>query len=181
MGQVHEFEKEKLIVAALYSAPDVLEEAMGLLTGTFGPCDRVSADYAFSEEFSPYYDKELGGKAVRRLYSFENRRDPSELATIKLLTNEIERRFSDGEKRRINLDPGMIGPGRLILASTKDAGHRIPLSGGIYAELTLFYARGRWNPFPWTYLDFQKDTVQKFLLEVRGDYMRARRQQLHDG
>jgi hypothetical protein len=175
MGDVKAYEHEKLIVCVLYSDEAYLSRALALLTDAFGPVDLASDAYPFSHVYSTYYDEELGGRAVRRLYSFETCLDPSGLADIKLLTASFENRLSSEGKRRVNLDPGFIGPGRLVLASTKNAGHRIPLSGGIYAELTLFYARSQWNAFPWTYLDFQSDAVQKFLIEVRRLYIRRLR------
>ena len=68
--------------------------------------------------------------------------------------------------------------GRLMLATTKAAGFRIPLKDGIYTELTLFYARGGWHKFPWSYRDYQSERVQKFLSEVREIYLKERRENL---
>ena len=178
LGTAGKFDDEKLIVAILYSDPKYLEGALELLAADLGPVDLMSDAYAFSDGFSSYYDEELGGKAIRRLCCFENCLDPSRLADIKRRTNDFEVRLSTGGKRRVNLDPGLLSHGRLVLASTKNAEHRIALSGGIYAELTLFYARKRWNAFPWTYRDFQTETVLKFLSEVRDIYIRQRRQWL---
>ena len=175
MGIASEYEQEKLIVGVLYSDAGYLARAVELLDSAFGPFDLVTEDYPFSEEFSTYYDGELGGRAVRRLYSFRDWLDPSGLAEIKLRTNGFESTLSEDGKRRVNLDPGFLGHGRVMLASTKNAPHRLPLSGGIYAELTLFYARGCWNAFPWTYMDFKKPSVQSFLLEVRRIYLEQRR------
>ena len=84
---------------------------------------------------------------------------------------------SDG-KRHVNLDPGFINHGRLLLATTKKAGFRIPLKDGIYTELTLFYARGAWNKFPWTYRDYQSKKVQDFLTVVRKKYLEERKSTL---
>ena len=80
----------------------------------------------------------------------------------------------DGQ-RRINLDPGMMSHGRFMLATTKNASARIPLSQGIYADLTLFYARDNWNKLPWTYADFQSAYVRTYLCDVRSIYLQQRR------
>ena len=77
MGTIHSFENEKLIICTMYSDPAFLEKAENMLISEFGPYDLVSADYPFSEDFSAYYDGELGGKAIRRIYSFEQCIDPS--------------------------------------------------------------------------------------------------------
>jgi hypothetical protein len=117
----------------------------------------------------------MGGTVFRRLISFAACRDPQELAAIKKQTNRIEQETAEQGSRHINLDPGFVSCGRLSLATTKNAGHRIPLSDGIYAELTLFYARGAWNPFPWTYMDYKMPEVHAFLSEVRAIYMQQRK------
>ena len=47
--------------------------------------------------------------------------------------------------RRVNLDPGLLSLANLILATTKNRSHRIPLFDGIYAELTLLYAKKQFH------------------------------------
>ena len=131
--------------------------------------------FSFSDDFSTYYDEELGGKGQRLIFSFKNLVDPSRQAEIKTRTNEIEKQFSIGERRLINLDPGFINHGRLVLATTKNAGFRIPLENGIYTELTLFFARGEWHKLPWTYRDYQSERVQDFLNKVRKKYLEQRK------
>ena len=178
MGAALEFEKEKLIIGVIYHEKEILEKAMSILTAEFGEVDCVSEEFSFSGEFSNYYDEELGGEGLRRIYSFKNTVDPDRQADIKIRTNEIEASFSVDGKRKINLDPGFINHGRLMLATTKAAGFRIPLKDGIYTELTLFYARGGWHKFPWSYRDYQSERVQKFLSEVREIYLAERRENL---
>ena len=174
MGTAHNFEPEKLICAVLYTDPQTADRAIECLKAEYGGTDLESERYCFSE-ISPYYDGEMGGKVYRRLLSFAECRDPQELAAIKTFTNQLEQASVTDTGRQINLDPGFVSPGRLSLATTKNAGHRIPLSDGIYAELTLFYARGQWNPFPWTYMDFKLPQVHAFLTQVRRIYMQQRK------
>lgn len=176
MGAVYEFEKEKLIIGVIYHDEKVFNAAMEILTAEFGEWDLVSEEFSFSGEFSTYYDDELGGEGLRRIYSFKNTVDPSRQADIKIRTNEIEALFSVDGKRKINLDPGFINHGRLMLATTKETGFRVPLKDGIYTELTLFYARGAWQKFPWSYRDYQSERVQKFLTKVREIYLAERRE-----
>lgn len=180
MGAIYEFEEEKLIVGVIYSSPEVLERGLEMLTAEFGEIDAVSEEFSFSEEFSNYYDEELGGEGLRRIYSFKNTVRPELQAQIKEKTNEIERILSVDGNRRINLDPGFINHGRLMLATTKKAGFRIPLQNGIYTELTLFYARGGWHKFPWSYRDYQSERVQRFLTEVRKSYLAGRREKMSE-
>lgn len=174
MGTAAAFEKEKLICAVLYTDESAAEGALHTLRERFGGTDLESERYCFSE-ISPYYDGEMGGTVYRKIVSFSECRDPAELSEIKRFTNAIEQQTADSGNRHVNLDPGFVSCGRLSLATTKNAGHRIPLSDGIYAELTLFYARHAWHPFPWTYMDFQTETVHRFLTQVRNIYMQQRK------
>ncbi len=174
MGTAHHFEPEKLICALLFTEESAADAAAARLKALYGDTDCESRTYSFSL-ISPYYDGEMGGTVFRRLISFAACRDPQELAAIKTQTNRIEQETAEQGCRHINLDPGFVRCGRRSLATTKNAGHRIPLSDGIYAELTLFYARGAWNPFPWTYMDYKMPEVHAFLSEVRAIYMQQRK------
>lgn len=180
MGAVFDFEEEKLIIGVIYHEKEILERAMEILTAEFGETDGVCEEFSFSEEFSNYYDDEIGGEGLRRIYSFKKTVDPARQAEIKKRTNEIEALFSVDGNRRINLDPGFINHGRLLLATTKKAGFRIPLSDGIYTEMTLFYARGGWHKLPWTYRDYQSERVQRFITEVRNKYLAERRTKMKE-
>ena len=178
MGAIFDFEEEKLIIGVIYSDKAALDKALEILVSEFGEIDAVSEEFSFSKEFSTYYDEEMGGEGLRRIYSFKKTVDPSRQADIKIRTNEIEEELSVGGGRRVNLDPGFINHGRLLLATTKKAGFRIPLKDGIYTEMTLFYARGEWHKLPWTYRDYQSERVQRFITEVRHKYILERRKNL---
>lgn len=175
MGAVFDFEKEKLIIGVIYHDEDVHNRALKILTEEFGEIEDRSEEFSFSEKFSTYYDGELGGEGMRRIYSFKELVDPERQADIKIRTNEIEAAFSKNGNRPINLDPGFINHGRLLLATTKATGFRIPLKNGIYTELTLFWARGGWQKLPWTYRDYQSELVQSFITRVRKSYLAQRK------
>ena len=178
MGAIFEFEKEKLIIGVIYHEKEILDKALDILVSEFGEIEDVSEEFSFSEEFSNYYDGEIGGEGMRRIYSFQRLVDPSLQADIKIRTNEIEAEFSIDGKRKINLDPGFINHGRLMLATTKETGFRVPLKDGIYTELTLFWARGGWQKFPWSYRDYQSERVQKFITKVRKTYLSQRKENM---
>ena len=175
MGIAKEFEKEKLIVGIIYSSEELLGVALSALTEQFGKIDDVSEEFSFSREFSNYYDRELGGEGLRRIYSFEELIAPERQAEIKVFTNELEMKLSIDGDRHVNIDPGFINHGRLLLATTKPTGFRIPLSDGIYTELTLYWARGEWQKLPWTYRDYQSELVQSFITRVRRRYLNQRK------
>ena len=175
MGEVHGFEREKLIVGVIYNDPEIYDRAIKMLTDAFGPIEDESERFSFSKEFSSYYDEEIGGEGMRVILSFRDTVEPDRQAEIKKATNEMERQLSRDGNRLINLDPGFINHGRLMLATTKEAGFRIPLSDGIYTELTLFWARGAWQKLPWSYRDYQSERVQSFITRVRAKYLSDRK------
>lgn len=175
MGAIHEFVNEKLVLGVIFHDEEILNRALADFTERFGEWDMVSPDYSFSDDFSTYYDEELGGKGTRRLYSFEKTVDPTLQAEIKEFTNEIEKKYSVDGRRLVNLDPGLMSHGRFMLSTTKDASFRIPLKRGIFTELTLFYARGKWQTLMWTYMDYRSETVISFLDKVRAKYLLQRK------
>lgn len=178
MGAALDFEKEKLIIGFIYNIDENFNRALDIMKERFGPVDFMTEEFSFTNEFSDYYDEELGGEARRRILSFERLVDPTEQADIKTFTNSVEADFSIDGKRKVNLDPGFLSHGRLLLATTKKTGFRIPLKDGIYTELTLFYARGAWQKLPWTYRDYQSPRVQTFLTEVRKKYLLQRKNEI---
>jgi len=105
--------------------------------------------------YTDYYRKEMGQDLKRRFLSFKNNMSLEKIYETKIKTNELERLFSKSGKRTINIDPGYIDLSKLVLFSTKDYTHRVHLSKGIYAEVTLYYKDRTFNPWPWTYPDYK--------------------------
>jgi hypothetical protein len=127
-----------------------------------------------------YYEPTMGPGLRKQFLAFATLIDPADLARVKLHTNGLERRLAEtgayAEGRPLNLDPGILNLGKLMLATTKDQAHRIYLRDGIFAEVTLRFAHGAFEPWPWTYADYREPALHQFLLEVR-DYYKRR---LHD-
>lgn len=161
MGTSKAFTNEILVMGVLLSDSSQEASIHGVLSEAFGPIETVTEREEF--RWTDYYEKEMGGKIQRYYLAFHDPVDPSRLAAIKQATNEIEKRFAVEGRRRVNLDPGLLAPGRFVLATTKDRAHRIPLSGGIYAELTLIYEKGAFHPLAWTYPDWASDPVRNML------------------
>ena len=145
-----------------------IDEAVALLGDRVGGIDAVSDTVAF--DFTDYYEREMGPGLLRRFVSFDALRDPADLADVKRLTNDLEREVAGDVARPVNLDPGTLSAGQLVLASTKPYAHRVYLRDGIYAEVTLLYERGRWVPLPWTYPDYAAPVYHPFLTDVRRRY-----------
>lgn len=153
MGVIKEPSKVKLIFGLISSNEKIFLDVEKVLSNKFGPIDFSSATLAFT--FTSYYNQEMGEHLKRKFISLERLIKPDSLSDIKLFTNKLEAKFSNNNKRRINIDPGYISSGKLVLASTKDYSHRIYLKNGIFAETTLFYENNSFNPMKWTYPDYR--------------------------
>jgi len=101
---------------------------------------------------------------------------PEALVEVKLQTNEIENAYLTRGNRRINIDPGYISPERLILATGKNYIHRVYLTKGIYADLTLIFKKGSFRPLEWTYRDYADPEMIGYLNELREAYMEKLRE-----
>jgi hypothetical protein len=136
----------------------------------------------FPFEQTRYYEAAMGPGLRKQFLAFNDLVDPERLASIKLHTNALERELAEtrsyAESRPLNLDPGLLTLGKLVLATTKDQAHRVYLRQGIFAEVTLRYQDGAWEPWPWTYADYREPAVRAFLEEARA-YYRERRLTAH--
>lgn len=165
MGSVRTHPDELLVMGVLYSDSESLIQAKKILESIFGPIAETTQEERFL--WTDYYCPEMGETIYRSYLLFERSVDPSTLAYVKSTTNEIEMKLAHEGKRLVNLDPGMLGPGRFCLATTKDRSHRIPLGSGIFAELTLQYEKGKFHSLPWTYPDWASEPVRELLARWR--------------
>lgn len=144
----------KLMIRFLFSDFTVQLEALKKLEGRFGPMDYLSAPGPFP--YTSYYDDEMGAGLQRQTASFVGLLSPAALPDVKLWTNALEQELAQKGKRKVNVDPGILSEERLVVATGKNFTHRIYLREGIYADLTLIYQKGAYQPFPWTYPDYRE-------------------------
>ena len=152
MGKLKSPHKVKLFTGFIFNNPEIYNRAKAALINKFGPIDFESRALPFN--YTDYYAQELGTGLVRVFTGFSRLTPPDKLSRIKLITNSIETKLSKSGKRTVNIDPGYIDMGKMILASTKDYAHRIYLGEGIYAEITLYYRDKSYRSHPWTYPDY---------------------------
>ena len=170
MWETNEPAPAKLIIGILAADSNCLSQAMKAVLTEFGGSDLESDTWPF--DFTNYYEAELGKKPLRKFVSIEKLVSPGELANIKHRSNAIEKKLAETlatkeTPRLVNLDPGLIEPSKLILATTKDYAHRIYIGQQMYAEVTLIYAKGKWNARDHTYPDYKSEKYQNFLTLVR--------------
>ncbi len=173
MGEPTKPKPVKLFTGLLTSTPEVLEEVEAELSARYGKIERRSPLIPF--DYTDYYDEETGEGIKREFLAFEELVDPGRLPEIKLETNELEVCFSReldiDLPRPVNIDPGYIGLSKLVLATTKNYSHRIYLRDGIFAEVTLRYRKGGFEPLPWTYPDYRSQDYIDFFEETRELYL----------
>jgi hypothetical protein len=161
----------KLVVGFFLRDKALTEKVVRDLQGALGAIDMVSPWLDF--DFTSYYEKEMGGPLYRRLVAFKPLVEQSELAAIKRVTNDLEKKYEkEGGLRRINIDPGYLLAERFVLATGKNFTHRIYIGDKIYADLTLIFQKGAFRKLPWTYPDYADRRIIAFLTLVRDKYMR---------
>lgn len=171
----------KIICGLLSGDLDLLKRARQLLVRRFGPTDLESEVWSFNQ--TSYYEEEMGPDLKRLFLSFAQPHSPDALAEIKHETNALEAEIAEqcfglGLPRPVNLDPGYVDLGKLVLATTKDRSHRVYIGQHMYAEVTLHYTEGRWQTWPWTYPDYRRPEYHEFFARVRERLRQQRRE--HD-
>jgi len=169
----------KYFVGALYSAEAILDKALKSLEKQLSPVDCQSKSFPF--RVTNYYDEEMGAPLFRKFFSFTGLASPGFLAQAKILTNGTEEQFAIDGRRKVNLDIGYLDYDKVVLASVKYGIHKIFLDAGIYADLALHYEKGKFQPYPWAFLDFRTAEYYPFFLKIRALYKSQVRQFVSPG
>jgi hypothetical protein len=162
---------DALLLLAVFSRYDeAIGWAKARAEGVWGAVALESDRFRFDD--TDYYRPTMGAGLKKQFFAFGNRFDAGDMAEVKLLTNRWEEEYAreakHDEPRPLNLDPGYLCLGKLVLASTKDHAHRIYLSQGIYAEATLHYRHKRWQPGgPGTFADYRREDYHEFFSQCR--------------
>jgi len=170
MGKAKKPKAVKLIIGMLAKNKKLFDKAERFFIKAFGQIDYKSPVIPFYH--TDYYKQEMGGQLKRKFISFKTLIQPEKISKIKILANSIEQKLSLNKKRRINIDPGYISDAKLLLATTKDYFHRIYLNCGIYAEITLRWKKGSFEPFEWTYPDYRSKVYIDIFNSIRKRYVK---------
>src|SRR5207244_616075 len=142
------------------------------LESAFGPVALASVPFDFNQ--TTYYESSMGPGLRKQFLVFGDLVAADCLAPVKRRTIELEdelaRTGNYPEHRPLNLDPGVLSLGKFQLATTKDQAHRIYLLDGIFAEVTLRFQAGAFEPWPWTYADYRQPAVRAFFKDLRDLY-----------
>ena len=174
MGEIREHEPV-LFTATLFSRHE------GAIVWAREKLQEQLGEIAVESELLPfyqtkYYAKEMGDNLLLQLLAFKKLGAPERLAEIKLRSNDLEREFAAShaysEQRPLNIDPGYLTLGKFVLATTKDASHRLYLGSGIFGEVTLYFVYGEWKGREWTYPNYLEAPYKDFLAAAR-NYLRS--------
>jgi hypothetical protein len=174
MEQVREPLPVKFIAAVTYKNQVFLIETKKALESRYGRIDLESAPFAFNH--TQYYEKEMGPNLMKQLFSFDALNAREELIEFKLFSLQLEKKFSEADRRRVNIDPGYLELSKLVVSSTKNFDHRIYLGRGVYGDVQLRYRQGQFVANEWTYPDYRSQDVLNFLIEVRSIYFEKLKQ-----
>jgi len=169
MGVPREPTYSLLVVACFSRHVDALDWATAQLTRRFGKIVLTSPDFSFHH--TKYYHKSMGTNLIKRLLVFDAIVSAGCLPATKRFTIGLEEELAASgrypEERPLNLDPGLVQLGKFLLATTKDQAHRVYLHDDIFAEVTLRFQAGAFEPWEWTYADYREESVRAFLNQAR--------------
>ena len=153
-----------LLIAIMYSNKETYNKVKLILIGKFKEIKRESDEYGF-DQFTHYYEKEMGKNLVKRFLIFEKQIDKKDLIEIKRQTTDIEKAFAKNNNRTINLDPGYVNEKELVLASFKTGtNYKEGLGEGVYAHKVLKFKDGKIEIFWHTFPDYRVKENQEFFI-----------------
>ena len=169
MGVLSDQQPVKLVVSIIYREAVSLDRTVKMLKGLYGKIEPLEKTFSFN--YTDYYEKELGKPLYRKILCFKKLVRKERLYNVKISTNRIEELLRSGANRTVNVDPGYLTEAKLVLLTTKDYTHRIYIGKRIFAESTLFFKNGTFNPWPWTYPDYASREMISYFTAVRPLYM----------
>ncbi len=153
----------------LFSNRTAYQGASSELEKRFGNIAHTSPEWPF--DHTHYYDQEMGSGLARIFLLFSELVPQDSLIQAKLACRKIEEKFMTGRGRQVNIDPGLLTPERLVLATGKNFTHRIYLGEGVFAEVTLMATRSGFKPLEWTFPDYATPEIMGFWNRRRKEYL----------
>ncbi|MDC0359050.1 DUF4416 family protein [Oligoflexia bacterium] len=176
MAQPTPPESVMLILPLFSRYTEALAWAKREAVAKWGEVALESEQFQFAE--TGYYEPQMGAELMLQMIAFKTLINPDDLIDIKLKTNALEVAYLEQsthtEVRPLNLDPGYLTPAKFLLATTKDATHRVYLGKGIYAEVTLGFMHGKWQDYYYTYPNYKREDYKAFLSRCRKMYLDQR-------
>ena len=116
----------------------------------------------------------MGPGLRKQLWAFERLIDPAALPEIKHHTNALEQALAaespTPSRGRSTSTPATSPSPSSSWRRPRTRPTALYLRDGIFAEVTLHFRDGRFQPWPWTYADYRLPEVLAFLGEARAWY-----------
>jgi hypothetical protein len=173
--------KVKLIAAIMVARERLIEEAISVLSPSYGVLEFTSPVFPFTH--SRYYAGEMGEALVKTFCSFRGVLEPEEIVARKLEAMACEQSFlrEGTSSRQVNVDPGYLDEMKLVMATTKNASHRVYIGSGVHGDVELVYGHGTFAPLEWTYPDYREPVALEFFSKVRREYLAELRERERSG
>jgi hypothetical protein len=157
------------VVSLIYCDPRLPAVVGHSLESHFGGIALASEPFSF--DMSDYYEEEMGEELRRVWMCFVQLADPAQLPAWKSWCHRLEMDLSleDGN-RTVNIDPGYLDYGKLVLASFKEAPDKIYMGSGVWAHTCLRFGHGRFTAPDHSFPDFRDGRFDGFMLEARRLY-----------
>jgi len=157
-----------LFMAVLFSPNVSYDDVRAVVTQEFGDILMESPVFLFNH--SDYYAEEMGVNLQKVFLLLGRLIDQSAIVDWKLRAQEVESRYTENGKRKINFDPGYLDASKLVLATTKNYDHRIYLGRGIYGDVQLRFRFQQFHFNEWTYPDYRQPEHIAFFEKARLKY-----------
>ncbi len=163
-------EKAKLFIGLIISPGLDLGIVYKCIEEQFGQIETASKTFDFSH--TSYYQHEMGLNLSKQFYTIKPLISVASAYKEKVKAVSLEQQFLKNGNRLVNIDPGILTAHNVILLTTKNYAHRIPLNQDIYAELTYVFKEKKYSVLPWSYPDFGTEDYISFFEEVRKSYLK---------
>jgi hypothetical protein len=176
MGKIKSAPLVHPFVAIMFNLDEQKQVVLKHFTERFGNILGCGPVYLVTD-YTDYYTEEFGRQLQKQFFVFEPTVSLDEYHRVKVWSNRIETGSEPGAapRRIVNIDPGYLEPSKLVLFSTKNYSHRVYVADGIFAEVTMLYAHGKFVKLPWTYNDYYGAENLKFLTEMRKQIVKISR------
>jgi hypothetical protein len=156
------------LCSCLTAEPELLSTVESELARNYGEVALKSPAFPF--DTSDYYREEMGDGLERHWLCFRELFGAERLPEYRLTTGRIEARLTAAGDRRVNLDPGYLDLGKLVLASLKEAPDKIYMGQGVWAHTCLKFRQGEFTAPDHSFPDFRDGRFDAFMLEARNFY-----------
>ena len=156
------------LCSCLTAEPELLTTVESELVRAYGEVALRSPAFPF--DTSDYYREEMGEGLERHWLCFQEPFGAEQLPEFRLTTGRIEAKLAADGNRRVNLDPGYLDLGKLVLASLKEAPDKIYMGRGVWAHTCLQFRWGEFTAPDHSFPDFQDGRFNTFMLKARNLY-----------